>query len=171
MPWRQWANRPLMERGWIFFCASYSATISPCAEVSDAPDAPDASDATGVIGMPGLRSGGSPQGCMVLLRGLCANAGRCGGLAFSVPHRACSTGPRHRPTGHGVAHATGLLRAALAGLGAAPDGAVRPGRAAFLHLRVGAVSAGLHLSHRLADHRGAGTVPVHGGGRAALVRL
>src|SRR6218665_3494612 len=74
MPWRQWANRPLMERGWIFFCASYSATISPCAEVSDAPDAPDTSDATGVIGMPGLRSGGSPHGCMVLLPGLVRQA-------------------------------------------------------------------------------------------------
>src|SRR6218665_3789752 len=100
MPSRQWANRPLMERGWIFFCASYSATISPCAEVSDAPDAPDApdtSDTTGVIGMPGLRSGGWPQGCMVLLRGLCANAGRCGGVGFRVPPPGCFTNPHQKP--------------------------------------------------------------------------
>src|SRR6218665_1233997 len=114
MPWRQWANRPLMERGGIFFCASYSGTMSCWAEVWDAPDAPDApdtSDTTGVIGMPGLRSGGSPQGCMVLLRGLCANAGRCGGAGLRRPPRGCAP-TRAGAAGWSSACRTGLVRQA-----------------------------------------------------------
>ncbi len=60
--------------------------------------------------------------------------------------RGLALGPR-------LGHAARLLRPALAGLEQPPGGAVRPGRAALLHLRPGALPAGLHLPGGPA-HRG-----------------
>ena len=73
--------------------------------------------------------------------------------------------------GHGVPDPARVLRPAVAGMGPAPDGAVRPGRPALLHLRPGAVPAGLHLPHRHAGRLRPVAVPVHRRGRAPVVRL
>ena len=74
--------------------------------------------------------------------------------------------------GAGVADAARLLRPALAGVERPPGGAVRPGGAPLLHLRPGAVSAGLHLPRPACwCSRRLGAVPVHRGGRAPVVRL
>ena len=57
--------------------------------------------------------------------------------------------------GCGVGDADRLLRPAVAAVERPAGGAVRPGRAQVLHLRPGAVAAGLHLPDGDADHRGA----------------
>ena len=69
------------------------------------------------------------------------------------------------------ADAARLLRPAVAEVERPPGGAVRPRRAALLHLRPGAVPAGLHLPDRAADHQRLVAVPVHRGRRPAVVRL
>ena len=60
-----------------------------------------------------------------------------------------------------VGAARHLLPAAVAGLGRAPGGAVRPAGAQVLHLRADVLAAGFHLSRLAADHRGAGAVLLH----------
>ena len=70
-----------------------------------------------------------------------------------------------------VAHAARLLRPAVAHVERPPGGAVRPRRAQVLHLRPRVLAAGRHLPHGPADPRRAVAVPVHRGGRAAVVRL
>ncbi len=78
---------------------------------------------------------------------------------------------RQLALGAGVGHADRVLPDALAPVERPPGGAVRPGRAALLHRPAGAVPAGLHLPDRPADRLGLRAVPVHRGGRAAVVRL
>ena len=73
--------------------------------------------------------------------------------------------------GAGVADAARVLRPAVAAVGRPPGGAVRPRRAALLHLRLRAVSAGLHLPHRPAGDLRVVAVPVHRRRRPAVVRL
>ena len=72
---------------------------------------------------------------------------------------------------HGGDHAIGLLRLALAGVGAAPGGAVRLGGQKVLHLRPCALSAGLHLPDGFVGHLSLVAVFVHGRGGAFVVRL
>src|SRR5450830_86773 len=73
--------------------------------------------------------------------------------------------------GSGVPHPDRLLWIALAGVGAASGRAVRPGGPALLPVRHRAVPAGFHLPDRAAGDLGLVSVPVHGGGRAPVVRL
>ena len=78
---------------------------------------------------------------------------------------------RQLALGHGVPDATGVLRAAVAGVGPAPGRAVRPGCAALLHFWPGAVSAGLHLPDGHSGDLGAVAVPVHCRCRPPVVRV
>ena len=66
---------------------------------------------------------------------------------------------------------TGVLRRALAHVERPAGGAVRPRCAQVLHLRPGVLAAGHRLPDRPADHLRVLAVPVHRGGRAAVVRL